>query len=304
MLRYTMPEPLIRAIADVVALGDHPDARTLDWFVLIARGGNLSKADGLPFDFTKKAAHFFLQAPHDMPLPAAMRWAQLRAMKMPERLAAPLALLLAQAKPEQEAVWMELIRYILRFESQVQAVELGRMVDFVRYQRLENYRLTVSQRYQIPVEPLYPGFQIGQATPASLHIRMDLWDHHLKAITRTARWRKFPAAPVAERFETVAGGISFCIVRIKNIEELLQEGIAMRHCSGTYGWDCSAGEVTLWSLRKLDFAGEETRVATIELTGDLRIVQVKAKANQKPEEDVFLAVRQWARWNGLRFESW
>jgi hypothetical protein len=303
MLRYAMPEPLLRAIADTLAVGARADARTIGWFVHVARGGNLSKADDLPFGFTKKAAHFFLHAPQTMTLPVAMRWAQVRALGMQEHLAAALAEVLQNEAPENEAIWSDFICFILRNQSALTPEEIPGMVLFVRNQRLEPFVLSLGG-FRESIEPLYPALQIGQATLASLRERMNTWDQHLQALERAVRWRKFPASPIPEYFSTCINGQEFRIMRLCSVEKLLLEGVAMHHCVGGYGEECNTGDTSIWSLRRVGATGQAEREATIELTAALDIFQVKGKANTHPKADAMQAVEQWAKCHNLQFCSW
>jgi PcfJ-like protein len=90
-------------------------------------------------------------------------------------------------------------------------------------------------------------------------------------------------------------------VQLTSLRELVDEGVAQRHCVSTYERGCREGRCSIWSLRRR-VDGRVERVLTLELTARREVAQVRGRANRlatRAERDV-LSV--WAAERGVTLD--
>lgn len=86
----------------------------------------------------------------------------------------------------------------------------------------------------------------------------------------------------------------YVVARIEHGRALVEEGIAMRHCVGTYAERAKAGAVAIFSIRR-EAVGQARRALTIEVSPKSRsIEQVRGKTNRGPTPVEAAVVRCWA----------
>ncbi|MCB0533498.1 MAG: PcfJ domain-containing protein [Lewinellaceae bacterium] len=290
-IKFPLPPALYRAVLKSTAGEGDVNYPVINWFLHVAAGDNLSRAPGLPFEFTKKAAHFLEQAPEELGITKAMRWAQVRAMGGGPELALAFSHALDQSFGDFEAEWSAVIRFVVRYWKDDHAERVPRIVDFVRHQRLEPLTIELSDVKQT-VEPLYPGFDIRQASEQSLLHRMQTWEAHVKAAAQAVREAPFPRMGLEDCYQIHTAYGPVRIQRLKNIMALLKEGKLMRHCVGGYGVQCRDGYSSIWSIQ---MENERRRLATIQLGRNKQVLQFRGKANSQPGPEAKAAVSVWMR---------
>ncbi len=115
----------------------------------------------------------------------------------------------------------------------------------------------------------------------------------------------FPPSPIAGGDYVIVDDTSFeqptfVFAPIDNGKALIEEGIAMRHCVGTYAARAKAGDVVIFGVT-VDVDGQRRkRTLTIEVRPTTReIVQVRGKTNRRATDVERGIVRAWAQDNGL-----
>lgn len=102
--------------------------------------------------------------------------------------------------------------------------------------------------------------------------------------------------PEMTKYEYTNG--AYKIVAPKEITDLNKEGHHMHHCVASYCQSVADGTCYIFFVRDM----EDNRVATVEVrTENKNVVQVKAKYNKKPEDEVLDFVNEWANKFGLEF---
>lgn len=291
LIRFPIPKVLYREVLKTASADEGPNYPVINWFLHVAGGDNLSRAAGLPFEFTKKAAHFLAEAPETLPIVQAMRWAQVRAMGGTEEAAMAFAVELRETYGDFEQEWTAVIRFVIQNWASELAQQIPRIVQFIRAQRLEPTVIYLSD-LQETVEPLYPNFDIRQATEQSLLSRIKTWDEHVGALERALGKKPFPRMGMAACYEVVTMFGLVRIQRLSSISALVKEGTAMQHCVGTYGSACQKGQSSIWSL---SMDGGRRRLGTLELTKNRRVNQFRGKANSQPGVEAQAAVKLWAK---------
>ncbi|TNE51755.1 MAG: hypothetical protein EP344_16375 [Bacteroidetes bacterium] len=290
LVRYPMPAVLFETAVRAVTSGNRANFPIVHWFLHVAGGNNLSRAEGLPFQFTRKAAHYLFEAPEELAMLEALRWAQVRAMGGTKATADLFAQVLGDAYGPFEQEWAAVIRFVIRHWKKGYREQALRIIGFIRSQRIEPLTINLGEFHE-HVPALYPNFDIRQATEQSLMGRIATWEAHVEQAKHALGKRPFPSVRMQDSYlvKTSAGTVQ--IRRLRNIRELHHEGTVMRHCVGSYGGVCQEGKVSIWSVRS-DL--EQKPLATIELSKRKKVVQVRGKANSYPDPAVIEAVEKWS----------
>lgn len=86
------------------------------------------------------------------------------------------------------------------------------------------------------------------------------------------------------------------IVELTNKHQLINEGLVMNHCVGSYEMACMKGHCSIWSLREFKKKSWFSLV-TIELDRNNNIRQASARFNSTPHKDHMKIILSWAQEN-------
>lgn len=98
----------------------------------------------------------------------------------------------------------------------------------------------------------------------------------------------------------------FEISQIVDGQDLVDEGIAMRHCVGTYAERAKAGEVALFAVRRTEPGDDRPRrLLTVEVDPRTRSVeQVRGKCNRDATADERAVIAAWAKERALVVDAY
>jgi PcfJ-like protein len=272
-----------------------------EWFVHLGRGDKL-EAIHFPLPMTHRAAHYFLLAPEEFTVVAAMRFGQIRALGGTEALARAVAeTFLADLQPD-EAFWLSVIHFFAN-HRELPISQVGPVADYVRFRKFGSSGDDAPE----------PNFTMKGRTVDALLKRMAEWHEALARLGKKGRqsWSPSGIAPLdqVQKDPLSTGTCHWRIVEITNTLALAEEGRAMRHCVRSYQDTCVKGATSIWSLR-VTLSGSPTmrRLLTIEVNNQRRsIVQVRGNCNQPlaamhGHRRMMLArevLRAWARQGSL-----
>lgn len=269
----------------------------------VARGENLRTARDLPLPLTRRAVHFALAAPDDMPILAALRWGHARALGADLRVAngvlqTPLRERFVAA---EHAFHEALIRWFMAHPE----------VPAARYEGVVAYAL--DQRYghdpSLGRAPR-PGFSLRGRTPTALLREVDAWRERLRQAGLAGRVVSWPhAARIADLEVELEGRATGRVVQLLSSLELHREGEAMHHCVGSYVFDVVRGGCSIWSVQRRLHYGRVERLATVEVRprwggSEPGIVQARACWNVDPSDLAWELIERWAALNGLQRAPW
>lgn len=281
----------------------------------IARGINPRKAianSGLSSRLTKKASHFFANAPDRFGIFDTVRWAQLRAFGASDQIAARIVNACRGLEFEED-FWQELAQFLVyacsvqpgKRERSIVApddIELGEIAKFVSQQKYVIASRVLGYRVLLDV-PLQPNFSFAGRTLKSFRRHMRNWEQEIEIPVSTpihiARRNRVWHPSGFDPLTVEDNGIVWEIVEVLESNQLYIEGGLMHHCVGTYEASCFSGRSSIWSLRR-KVNSSERRVVTIEVWPESkRIVQAKAKHNAPPTPHSNALIRKWAEANEL-----
>lgn len=271
------------------------------WWIHVASGQNLRTAEGLPFPLTKKAAHHALEAPADLSVGAALRRGQVLALGGDARAAhGVLATRLGRELGQHEDFWETVLRWFVQHPL-LDPAQYGPIVDYVREQRF------VTPPGQ--AAPAQPNLCMKGRDPAALLRAVETWHRRLGRARPgvPGAWAPHPRVGEWSHTAKLLDGreVEHAIVQLLTTDDLVVEGRRMSHCVASYAWSCARGDVSIWSLRRIEADGVWTPLVTIELdhrTND--VVQAKAARNEPPSRAAWALVERWVREHRLGVSRW
>jgi hypothetical protein len=299
LCRYEVPQFMDRAwLAGRTALA----FTWQSWFKLIGSGQNLRTAEDLPFPLSKKRAHQFLQAPPDMDIPEALRFAQVRDLGGDEALARSLLSTRLGTCFEDNDFWESVMRWFIAHPD-LDANHHGPIIDYVHNQRfvpVERVEWRRGEEREVAALPAQPHLAMKGRTPASLLRAMERWHRQLIVSQQPlAIWR--PSGLPA--FTLDAAARLFSVTELLTSTDLEQEGQALEHCVASYVPVCLSGEFSIWSLA-VDTRGAVQRLLTLQVHNPQRqIIEARGKHNRQPTFEEWFVLAQWEQAGGPRLPA-
>ncbi|WP_197231302.1 PcfJ domain-containing protein [Novipirellula artificiosorum] len=272
-----------------------------DWYLHLGVGRSL-RDQRLPLKFTKRMAHQFKDAPADVTIPQALRWAQVIGLGGDERLARAVAGTRLADDFEHDDFWTTVLRWLME-QSMLDLVQIGPMLDYIHHQRFVPQRVFgILEDHENP-QPAEPNFTMKGRTANSLLRQVEAWHRALAGSNRIqiANWKPVGIAG----FEFMEGNETSGNAKIWTIRELLcsrslvVEGRNLNHCVATYASSCSRGGTSIWTL-EVETNTEVDKRITIEVRPTSRtIVQARGRSNRLMKEQERGIVRRWCAQAGL-----
>ena len=289
---YPTPDPLDAAWLS----GFGEQAETFrQWFVHLSGGGKLEHLT-FPMPMTHKAAHFFLQAPVNYTLPAALRYGQILALGGGAALADALSeTFLSELQPD-EPFWFSVIHFFVNNPA-LPTAQVGPLADYIKFLKSgDNFEGDST-------------FTMKGRTLDALQKRMENWHATLARLGWKVKreWKSSGLLPL-DKVAKDPLSAAMCHWRISELTDtmaLAEEGSVMRHCVRSYQDACIKGDKAIFSLRlTLSDNKAVRRLLTIEVNLHRRaVVQVRGKCNQslgqmRGNRRMMLArdiLREWTR---------
>ena len=307
LARHLFCEWPVPAFMDSVWFVGHSKeaARQQGWFLHIGQGQNIRTAN-IPLPYTKRMAHYFMQAPADYTVQAALRWGQIHGLGGNERLARALIGTRIGTTFEQDDFWITVFQFLIA-NPMLDPAHVGPIVDYIYEQRFVPEEAFLAPDILERRGPPQPNFTMKGRTPESLLRQVEAWHRGLAKIHQPkAEW---PASGI-DGFEFVEGTERGGNLKVWSITELLStkalvaEGRKMRHCVVTYVHSCAVGECSIWSLEVETFEGA-SKILTLEVRNATRtICQARGKCNMLPGDKHRGIMRRWAEQAGLTLANY
>lgn len=318
LARHLLADYPVPAFMDSVWFkGDSEEAlRQQRWFIHIGIGKNIRRAD-LPLLLPEKAAHYFLQAPRDFTVEAALRWGQIHALGGDEYLARAVAASRLGAIQEDEAFWATVLHFFVN-NPMLDSAALGPIVDFIHHRRFAPREVIGEDGQPHLAGPPEPDFAMKGRTVAALWRRVEAWHRELAKETRKLpmQWESsgIGAFQLTERDAETGAQVCWRIEEIVTHRDLVEEGKTMRHCVASYARSCAKGAISVWTMTMEDCrTGSRRNVMTIEVQNARRfIAQARGRCNKAPGEKrasqrlnkAPAVLKQWAEQERLTVPSY
>ncbi len=261
------------------------------WYLNVGIGKNIRKCNGLPINMTKKIAHNFMHAPEKLELDEALRYGQVLGMGgTPYTAKQIIASRLGRNNFRKEEFWEKVVLFFTNV-SMLASEKMHEIIDYLDYARRQDNDYSIKGR------------NIDSLLRAS-----DEW--HAETQKEKANQYKIWEPCGVQEFHKKEGKKEerqtiYEIIELLTYKSLQQEGRRMRHCVGSYAYDCAKKRCSIFSLRYINHFGLEQALATIEVNlKSMTIVQTKYKCNAAINPKAKLVIQQWARKEKLKISSW
>ena len=191
---------------------------------------------------TKRMVHYFLRAPDELGILAAIRLGQVLSLGGNEAMARSLVATRIGTNFREHELWTSVIRWLI-VHPEVSPAAHGPIIDFIHDQRFvasvlnPATRLTGQPRQSLLVAPL-PNLTMKGRTPDAMLRSVEQWHRRLATLPMTFReWKPSGIVPLVLVEGSGADRRVFETTELICTEELQQGGQAMRHCIATYGSD-------------------------------------------------------------------
>ena len=270
-----LPEFMIWDMAEII--GDKKSR----WLAKgLAEGNSLRLLSSCPMPFTKKMAHYFINAPRNYNFNDAV-WYALCSGNI--RLQTAFGKHFRNWKMDTAFI-IPLINFFKGPGITAEQDEMPDLLGYLQHKWDEEKRLDIK------------GW-----TLASLRRRVQEWYDEIARnkpsfYRADIRW----GASGYQPYEAVSDDAIYKILELTTAQQLAQEGTAMRHCVGTYVHKCLHNQTSIWSLRV--FQAEHSRsLVTIEINKHGTIVQARSKRNAAPKPAYKRIIRKWVEKEGLKY---
>lgn len=291
--RYPVPN----FMAAVWLGGDRQSARWIELFLHLGRGNSVRRFE-TPIRLTKSMAGHFMQAPHDLSVEQALRWAQVRGLGGDAGLARTMVETRLAASTADEPFVVSLIEFLIR-NAPLPLAEVREIIAFVHAQRFEPAEATWGPG--AGPAPLQPDFTIRGRSLRSLRRHMANWREDVLKLRPELTVRSDTTWPATEigplRFDD--GDRVWTVEELLSGKSLRVEGGIMRHCAASYVDACVRGWSSIWSM-KAHQGDRSRRMLTIEVFPAIRTIwQAQGRRNSAPDERSWRILKRWAEEQGL-----
>lgn len=261
----------------------HSNEEGINWFLHVASGKNIRKADKLPIPLTKTMAHLFLEAPSNYNILQAFRYGQILGMGGDRHLVNTLVQTFLGRRFEQEPFWETVIQFFIQ-NPFLDRNQLGPILDYLQNQK---FGLNAPQ----------PNLSMKGRNPQLLLDAVQAWHKDLQKARGNGHKQWQPSGFSEFLKEEISGGSIgvWTVTEMTNSTELNKDSRALHHCVSSYAFSCMQGRCTIFSIKH-----NNERVATIEVIPQSKtIVQARQKFNAPLEARTRQIMTEWASNAGL-----
>ncbi len=268
------------------------------WYKHIASGKNIRTAEGLPVELTKKAAHYFLLAPENYSIEAAIRYGQILALGGEKRLADAILDTRLTSTFVDDNFWQEVLKFFIS-NAMLDLVWINPMVDFIWHQKFEDRIEFTEAGVAVNIGPPQPNFSMHRRTVHSLIKQVNDWHTQLGRSGRNSenvRWNKC-AINELRFIEGSADSKNMKVWRVYELlsgVELVDDGRQLKHCVASYIKSCVRRSSSIWSMELKTENGIQ-KCITIEVRlSDRSIRQARGFQDRLPNQKEKEIMQRWA----------
>lgn len=291
------------------------NTETIAWYLHLVNGNNIRTVVDLPVKLNKKMAHHFLESPMEYSIYQALCYGQIIAKGgCPTLFKALMAAKLDKILKDQD-FWLELVQFLINHQEFLANHQVGPLVDFITAQRYES-QLKLSEEGELVMQDSESatGFSLKGRTYGSLMRMIQEWhdwlndaEHFQQVLDQYGTAKVEWSHSLLDEFHYFPKRQSlkwYTIQQITNSQELFDEGQQMSHCVSSYLDRCMSGYCSIWSLSVQDLFRNTTKVITIEVIDDKRLVQARGAYNRMPSSKEMNIINYWAANEKLYVEEY
>ena len=278
-----------------------------EWFIHIGTGKNICTIPSLPVRLTRKMAHYFLLAPDNYTIDAAIRWGQIHALGGDKFLADAVIKTRLGNDFHDNSFVETVIRFFIR-HPMLDRAHVNPIVDYIWNQKYEDRIIFIDRGVPQGIGPERPNFSMRGRTPDSLLREVEEWHIRLgrESSGENLQWAK-TGINEFHFSEGDKNSPNFKMWRIRELlngQELIQEGRELKHCVSSYAKSCYQGEASIWTMEVETQIGIE-KLLTIEVKNAMNeIRQIRGKRNRLPDKKEKSIIGRWAEKENLQLSAY
>lgn len=270
-----------------------------DWFIHVGSGQNIRTAPGLPVRLTKMEAHYMMNAPSDFGILEAIRWGQIKALGGDERLIRAFLRTRAGVVFTNNDFWISVIQWFMA-NPMLDTNLYAPITDYLNYQKFIP-SVTNPDPNGPEFIPAQSNLSMKKRSVEATIKAMERWHAETSKVRKQKEILYWASSGILPFFYKEGNDKCYQINEILTLKHLLQEGVDMAHCVGSYAPSCASGRVSIWSLWEIS----EGKILTIEVDNTARtILQARGKYNVLPTHKASDIMKRWAASSGLTVSRW
>ncbi len=275
------------------------------WYKQLARGESVHDLAGMPISLSHAVAHQFRNAPDDLDIPSAIRWAQIMGRGGNDCLARLVINSRIGIDQSRDEFWLTVIDWFIA-NPELPPAQFEQIVDYIHDQKFRacvpnpNAR-RAGQARQPGMVPPQPDYSIKGRTPASLLRAAEAWREQMRTLpaNRSLEWTPSPLPAYRGFFGMGSDRRVYAITELISFQELWEEGTAMHHCVAQYWRNCWSGRSSIWSMTTENSTGESQRLLTLNILSDSpHISELGGHCNRLPTPSEIAVLLRWRECGG------
>jgi hypothetical protein len=278
-----------------------------EWFIHLGSGQNIRTAHGLPMPLTKMMAHYYVQAPEELTVTEAFRFARIRSLGGSKGLVdAWLGSCMAN-NYENPEFWDSVVRFFVE-NPMLDPNQIAPIIDYLHHQKFVDVFEITQNGDRLNCGPTQPNLTMKGRNPETLMTQVEQWHVQTARIDKKGAFTQWKSCGIdGARFEegNNQNKRAYVIVELLNSSELKKEGQEMHHCVGSYVGSCSSGRCAVYSVRQVegDSLGRKATIS-VNLTPSRMLQEARGKYNEVLSQNISRIIRSWANTRNIQVCSW
>lgn len=278
-----------------------------EWFMHLGNGQNMRTAHGLPMPLTKMMAHYYIQAPDELTVTEAFRFARIRSLGGSKGLVdAWLGSRMANDYENPE-FWDSVVRFFVE-NPMLDPSQIAPIIDYLHHQKFVDVIEITQNGDRLNHGPAQPHLAMKGRNPEALMTQVEKWHAQTAKINKKGTFTQWKSCGIeGSRFEEGSNRNKrvYVVIELLNSSELKEEGREMHHCVGSYSGSCSSGRCAVYSLRQIegDSLGRKATIS-VNLTPSKMLQEARGRYNEVLPQNISRIVRSWANAKGVAISSW
>ncbi len=275
-----------------------------DLFCNLAQGGSLRQLVAHK-DFTKKSAHWMMQAPDELSVPQAVQWGKVRALGGDDSRALAIAKACGSdtvSNITTDSCWTRFLQLCVHSKRELGSIEIEMLIDYLSYAKADSFRREkVFSLDKMTLQLIEKQSQTMWNELTEMGVKTGLFES-VDLNNRKTRKNLISMARITWRScqDVVAlQSDDWALYELCSLGELAVEGREMSNCVKTYADHCYHGSCSIWTLRRIK-QDKTYPSATIAINrNSKKITEARGTANRDLRDEEQRVIQLWMKQNRL-----
>jgi hypothetical protein len=288
---YPIPEFLYKYLYSPTFTNDQTFIAT-QLLIHITQGISLKNFPLLPnLQHIKKSLHHLHATPPNYNLFEALRHAQLLHLNTPPTtLHYLMSSHLSQPQSEQhDHFWTQLIKFFIN-NPLLDPSHIPQIIDYINH-------------IKFSPNPPQPNFSLKNRNPLTLLELSNQWHTQSSKLSKYLEWPGLKLPTFTTPLPSNPNKPQYTISELTNSTQLKQESSQLKHCVHSYTHSCHKQSTHIFSLSE-SLHNTQTKLLTIEINKEPKIIQIKGKYNRNPTKKELSIISQFSNLHNIPIAPW